>query len=75
MKKNYREILERFAEVKGLSLENINGTWRFVYRRENGFTMYHKIYLWLYRDIVQTWENNGDYGLDNVDLPVWCCGV
>lgn len=75
MKKEYRKILQHFAELKGVTLECINNKWRLVYRQDNGFVMYHKIPLILYRDIIQTWEANGDYGLDNIDLPVWCCGV
>ena len=63
---NYRKILENFVESRGLELVNVNGSW-FITDSRSG----HRITLSLYREIVQTLENNGFDAWENIDLLDW----
>ena len=63
---NYRKILTDFVESRGLELVKVNGSW-FITDCRSG----HRITLSLYREIVQTLENNGETAWDNIDLLDW----
>ena len=70
----YRNTLEKFAESRDFDLSRIIDTrnpagkfWLVNY----DLHYRHPISLDLYREIVQTLENNGESAWDNIDLENW----